>query len=184
MLARIIAQADQQGALHHEPGRRRLRRQGGHDLPGHAGADGDEDAAARCGWCSRARNRSSPPPSAIPSRTTYKMGLTRDGRIRAVEMQDDLRRRRLRPVDRRRDAQGRDPGRRALRHPERARSTPTASTPTTRRRAPSARSARCRRSSRPNPISTSAPRSSASIRSRSAASTPCATAPRPTPSRS
>ena len=38
-------QADQQGALHHEPGRRRLRRQGRHDLPGHAGADGDEDAA-------------------------------------------------------------------------------------------------------------------------------------------
>ena len=38
--------ADQQGALHHEPGRRRLRRQGGHGLPGHAGADGDEDAAA------------------------------------------------------------------------------------------------------------------------------------------
>ena len=58
-------QADQQGALHHEAGRRRLRRQGGHDLSGHAGADGDEDAARRCASCSRARNRSSPPPSAI-----------------------------------------------------------------------------------------------------------------------
>ena len=39
-------QADQQGPVHHEPGRRRLRRQGGHDLPGHAGAGRDEDAAA------------------------------------------------------------------------------------------------------------------------------------------
>ena len=34
--------------------------------PGHAGPDGDEDAPAGAATCSRARNRSSPPPSAIP----------------------------------------------------------------------------------------------------------------------
>ena len=38
MLAKHHRQADQQGALHHVAGRRRLRRQGRHDLPGHAGA--------------------------------------------------------------------------------------------------------------------------------------------------
>ncbi len=46
MLARIIARPIIQGALHHEPGRWRLRRQGRHDLSGHAGAAGNENAAA------------------------------------------------------------------------------------------------------------------------------------------
>ncbi len=52
-----------------------------------------------------------------PSRTRLRMGLTRDGRIRRLAHDHDLRRRRLRPFHRRRDAQGGDSCRRALRHP-------------------------------------------------------------------
>ena len=55
--------------------------------PGHAGACRDEDAAARCGSCSRARNRSSRRPSAIPpapptgwgSRATAASARSRSG---------------------------------------------------------------------------------------------------------
>ncbi len=46
MLGEDHRQADQQSALHHVAGRWRLRRQGRHDLSGHAGPDGDEDASA------------------------------------------------------------------------------------------------------------------------------------------
>ena len=54
-----------------------------------------------------------------PSRTTLRMGLmTRRPHPRAGNAHG-LRRRRLWAVDRRRDAQGGDPRRRALRHPER-----------------------------------------------------------------
>ena len=78
----------------------------------------------RCGWCfPRGVDRDHR--QAPPSKTT-RMGLTRDGRIRAVKFHG-LRRRRLQPLDRGRDAQGRDP--RARPTPSRTcRWTPSAST--------------------------------------------------------
>jgi nicotinate dehydrogenase large molybdopterin subunit len=76
---------DQQGAHDHEPGRRRLRRQGGHDLPGHAGA-----AAMKTGRPVRlvfTREESiASTAKRHPSRTRYRMGLMRDGRIVASEI--------------------------------------------------------------------------------------------------
>ena len=106
-----------------------------------------------------------------PARIAYKMGLKNDGRITAVAVQDDLRRRRLRHVHRGRDAQGGDPVLRPLQHPEREDRHDRRLHQQHARRAPSAPSARCRRSSPPNPISTSPPKSSASTRSKSAAAT-------------
>ena len=111
-----------------------------------------------------------------PSRTMLAHGTDARRPHPRVANEDDLRRRRLRPVDRRRHAQGGDPGGRALCHSRMCRSTPTGSTRTTRHPAPSVPSEPCRRRLRRNRISISAPSGLASIRSRSAASMRCAMA--------
>ena len=115
-----------------------------------------------------------------PSRTTLRMGLTRDGRILASHM--------TMVCDggaygfRQKASCARPPSSApGLTPSPTCASTLTASIPTTRRPAPSAPSARCRRNLPPNRISTSAPSGSASIPSRSGASTPCATARSRTP---
>ena len=53
-----------------------------------------------------------------PARIHYRSGFMRDGRLHGGLAAHGERRRRLWPLDRRRDAQGRDPRRGALRHPE------------------------------------------------------------------
>ena len=168
-------QADQQSALHHEPGRRRLRRQGGHDLPGHAGAARDEDAAAgAAGVHARGVDRLDRQAPSLAHDAAH--GADARWPHPRADAQDDLRRRRLRAVDRRRHAQGGDPGGRALRHPQCAgrhlrhlhQQHAVRRLPLVRRAADAVRDR--------DAISTSAPSGSGSIRSRSGASMRCATA--------
>ena len=173
--------ADQQGTLHHVAGRRRLWRQGRHDLSGHAGPDDDEDRSPGAA-CFHARGIDRDHGEAASLAHDVADGADPRWPHPGGVAEDDLRRRRLWAFDRRRDAQGRDPRRRALQHSKSSGRYLSASTPTTRRPAPSVPSARCRRSSRPNPISTSAPNGLDSIRSKSAASMRCAMARRRIPS--
>ena len=116
-----------------------------------------------------------------PSRTRLRMGLMRDGRIRAYEMTMVCDGGAYVHVDRKRHAQGGGPRAPVPMSSPTSRSTPTVSTLTTLRPARFARSARYRPHSPPNPISTSARKGSVLIRSRSAASTPCTTVRLPTP---
>ncbi len=95
MLAEIIDKPINKVRFIMSPGRWRFRRQGRHDLSGHAGAGGDEDLPPGPAGLSHARNRSSPRPSAIPSRVKYKMGLKNDGRITAIQFKMSVGRRRL-----------------------------------------------------------------------------------------
>jgi hypothetical protein len=92
--------ADQQGALHHEPGGRRLRRQGGHDLPGHAGAAGDEDRPA---GAPRVHPRGIDRLDRQAPSLAHPLPHGADARRPHHRERDhhDLRRRRLRAVDRR-----------------------------------------------------------------------------------
>jgi aerobic-type carbon monoxide dehydrogenase small subunit (CoxS/CutS family) len=119
MLARIIAKPISKVRFIMSPAsRRRFRRQRGHDLPGHAGVAGDEDAAPGASGIHARRIDhfdGQAPPVAYHSAhgPDARWPHPRAGNAR------DLRRRRLWPVDRGCHAQGGDPGGRALRHCQR-----------------------------------------------------------------
>ena len=109
---------DQQGAHDHEHGGRRLRRQGRHDLPGHAGTGGDQDAAPGA-LCVHARGKLHRQRQAPSVQDPLHHGPEARRPHHGDQDGDGGRRRRLRHVDAGRDEQVGHSRAGALRHSQR-----------------------------------------------------------------